>query len=178
MTVRDTLLRAAEAGLYRPYWSEEILEELRRNLALRPRVGEAGTQRLLRALRTAFPEASARVHRRIVNSMTNAPEDRHVLAAAVVTRAQVIVTFNLRDFPSQALAPFDIAAQDPDTFLIDLWGAHAPVMARMIVQQAADLGDPPLTPADVLASLAQHAPRFAAAARRYLEQGPLPEPTD
>ena len=59
---------------------------------------------------------------------------------------------------------------------MQLWGANAHVIARMIVQQAADLGDPPLMPMDVLSSFGRHAPRFAAEARQYLEQWPLPEP--
>ncbi len=39
------------------------------------------------------------------------PDDRHVLAAAIVGRADVIVTRNLRDFPDAALAPYAIEAQ-------------------------------------------------------------------
>lgn len=45
------------------------------------------------------------------------PDDRHVLAAAVVGRCNVIVTWNLVDFPDEALRPFGIEAQNPDLFL-------------------------------------------------------------
>lgn len=51
------------------------------------------------------------------------PDDRHVLAAAIRSGAQVIVTKNIRDFPEEALAPFGIEAQHPDAFvacLLDL----------------------------------------------------------
>jgi hypothetical protein len=44
------------------------------------------------------------------------PGDRHVLAAAIRGRADVIVTRNLRDFPPDRLAPYGIEAQHPDTF--------------------------------------------------------------
>ena len=40
-----------------------------------------------------------------------------MLAAAIVGRANVIVTFNLKDFPAQALNSYDIEAQHPDTFI-------------------------------------------------------------
>lgn len=45
------------------------------------------------------------------------PDDRHVLAAAIVGRCDVIVTQNLADFPEASLAPFGIEAQHPDDFL-------------------------------------------------------------
>lgn len=47
------------------------------------------------------------------------PDDRHVLAAAITTSAQVIVTENLKDFPGEALAPFDIDAISADEFISD-----------------------------------------------------------
>lgn len=46
------------------------------------------------------------------------PKDRHVLAAAVVCGAQTIVTFNLKDFPEDALVHWNVEAQSPDEFLI------------------------------------------------------------
>ncbi len=45
-------------------------------------------------------------------------EDRHVLAAAIVGNADVIVTLNLKDFPTDNLAPYGMEAQHPDTFLV------------------------------------------------------------
>jgi len=48
------------------------------------------------------------------------PDDRHVVAAAIVGRAEVIVTFNLKDFPSSTLSDFNIEAQHPDDFINNL----------------------------------------------------------
>ena len=48
------------------------------------------------------------------------PGDGHVLAAAIHSRSKFIITFNLRDFPEEALAPYDILAQHPDDFILDL----------------------------------------------------------
>jgi len=48
------------------------------------------------------------------------PDDRHVLAAAIRGRADVIVTCNLKDFPAGALKSYGIEAQHPDEFLLNL----------------------------------------------------------
>lgn len=81
--LRDTLLRAADAGLYRPQWSHAILEEVRRNLIAAGRLDATRAQRLLAAMRREFPEAEVRGYEALVPAMTNDPKDRHVLAAAV-----------------------------------------------------------------------------------------------
>jgi predicted nucleic acid-binding protein len=175
--LRDTLLRAAEAGLYRACWSNDILEELRRNLAARPGIGDDRAARLLREMRRAFPEAAVTGYARLIGAMTNDPKDRHVVAAAVVAKAQIIVTLNRRDFPraaltreipEEAIAPFAIEVQDPDSFLMNLWGLDARVMAEIVIQQVADLGAPPVTPQEELDRIARQAPRFAAAVRAHL----------
>jgi hypothetical protein len=67
----------------------------------------------------SFPDALVTGYESLVDGMTNHPKDRHVLAAAVRANAEVIVTFNLRDFPEPALKPYDIAAIHPDDFLLD-----------------------------------------------------------
>src|SRR5712692_2845699 len=48
------------------------------------------------------------------------PDDRHVLAAAIRANADVIITYNLTDFPAETLARFDIEALHPDDFLVCL----------------------------------------------------------
>ena len=47
------------------------------------------------------------------------PGDRHVLAAAIKSGAQVIVTRNLKHFPASDLEPWDIEAKSPDRGLPD-----------------------------------------------------------
>lgn len=48
------------------------------------------------------------------------PNDCHVLAAAIVSEANFIVTFNLKDFPDIVLATYEIAAKHPDNFIAEL----------------------------------------------------------
>src|SRR5260370_2924445 len=99
----DSLLRLAEAGTYRPLWSADVLDELERNLLERGLAKEAVTHRISE-MRQAFPDAEIRGYENLVDRMTCDPKDRHVLAAAVRSDAEVLVTFNIDDFPNSSTA--------------------------------------------------------------------------
>lgn len=135
-SLRDTLLRAAEAGLYRLQLTEEILEEVKRNLTLKKGMPEEKAVRLIAVIKEQFPEALVSQHHQIISSMTNDEKDRHVLAAAVICRAQIIVTQNLKDFPSESLLPFDIEAQSPDDFLVNLFHLNPYALINILFDQA------------------------------------------
>lgn len=167
--IRDTLLRAAADGLYHLYWSDEILEEVRRNLVNSGRVAEGQGQRLIMAMKQAFPEALVMGYEHRIDEMTNDPKDRHVLAVAVVTQARIIVTDNLRDFPQGALAPFRIEAQSADVFLTHLFERAPARIVQIILNQTNALRFPPKTYREVLQSIAKQAPVFAACVLQRLE---------
>lgn len=97
-TVRDTLLRAAAEGLFQPYWSEQILDEVERNLVGKGTISLEQAKRLRRAMTGVFPESMVTGHEHLVAAMQNHHGDRHVAAAALRAGAQVIVTCNLKDF--------------------------------------------------------------------------------
>ncbi len=123
-TLRDVLLSLAEAGLFRPLWTEDILRELRAALIRRPGPGTVEERReqvdrLLTQIRGAFEDAMVTGHDPLVATMTNDPKDRHVLAAGVRGSAAAIVTFNLSDFPQTATKPLAIEAIHPEEFLLD-----------------------------------------------------------
>ncbi len=126
---RDTLLSAAEEGLYEVRWSDTILSEACRNLVESGTMNAQQAQRLLARMRQFFPDATVTRFEHHYPEMTNARKDRHVLAAAVAAEAKVIVTSNLQDFPEPALAPLRIEALSPDLLLMILftssshWGA-------------------------------------------------------
>jgi len=169
-SLRDTLLRAGAAGLYRMYWTETILVELRRNLTAKNSWSPEKVQRLIDAMNQHFGEmALIHDYEHLIGVMTNDPKDRHVLAAAVHIGAQVIVTSNLADFPDDALEPYGIEAQSPDEFLLHLCELHKHRLAQIIVEQAHDLTNPPHTPEQVLDTLAQHVPMFVAEMRTEWE---------
>ncbi|MFC0115577.1 PIN domain-containing protein [Kibdelosporangium aridum] len=114
----DTLLSIAECGIYRPMWSADVLTELERNLRKRG-ANDAQVAHRLEQMTAHFPDAMVTGYDDLVDSMTNHPKDRHVLAAAVRGGAETLVTENLKDFPGDALEAYDIIAANQDDFLLD-----------------------------------------------------------
>lgn len=166
-TLADLLLRIAERGAFRLHWSADVLGELGRNLAKIPSVGEEGAQRRVHAMTRAFPEAAVTGYERLIDAMACDPKDRHVLAAAVHSDCQLIVTFNLRDFPVASLEPHHLAVVLPDEFLLDQLDLYPGIVLSALREQAEDVRRPKLTPLALLASLERSgAPRFAAEVRR------------
>ncbi len=167
-SLRDPLLPAAEAQLYRVRWSDMILQEVSRNLVKTGRMSPQQAQRLVRRMDEFFPFVTVSAFEGLIPAMTNNEKDRHVLAAAVADNAKLIVTSNLKDFPDRALAPFEIEAKSPDQFLMILFRRDSETMMGIVREQAAGLRKPPMTVEEVLSDIALVAPQFAAAVRSGL----------
>lgn len=153
--LRDTLLSTAEAGLYIPYWSQKILDEALGNLVLKGKISAEKAINLEEVMKAAFPEAMVQVPAEIEEVMTNDPKDRHVLAAAVVARADVIVTNNIIDFDAQALTPWNIQAQSADDFLSDLFDDYPEEIVQVVQKQSQKYRKYPLTVTELLSLLSK-----------------------
>lgn len=154
-TLRDILIRVAQTGLVQAKWTEEILEEVFRSLrAKRPDLDVRSLARTRELMRQAVPDCMVSGHQPLVDILELPdPDDCHVLAAAIRARAQMIVTFNLVDFPAKTLAAWDIEAKHPDDFLVDQFHLDA-VAVHKAVQATADAWrNPPGNTNDVLDSL-------------------------
>lgn len=81
------------------------------------------------------------------------PDDRHVVAAAIRARAQLIVTANLKDFPAKNLAEWDIEPRSPDDFVLDQIDLSGHAVYAAVQQIADSWARPPGTVQDVLAAL-------------------------
>lgn len=159
----SVLLRAAEADLYQPRWSEAILAELARSLKRRrPDLDPVRIDRRIADMRSTFPEAMVTGYEALVPIMRNDPKDRHVLAAAVRVNAAVIVTENVTDFPVFACEPYQITVQTADEFLLYLWYLDPDAMSEVLKQEAAILRNPPKTVRELVETLSSIAPAFAA----------------
>ena len=152
------LLLAEKPRLYLPLWSDEILAETKRTQLEKLGWAERLAESFERQLRMVFPESMVTGHGHLVNECTNDPKDRHVLACAIHSKAEVILTFNLRDFPSAALEPWGIAATHPQDYLImlfELEPLHVMHQLGAIAQKRA------MTLEDHLIDLGRFLPKFA-----------------
>lgn len=160
----DLLLRLADAELYEPLWSDEILREVERNLVGKFEISEERAARRLVHMQLAFPNALVEDYEGLVEGMTNDPKDRHVLAAAIRGGAALIVTANLKDFPSESLLPYDIQAVHPDDFLQDQLDLDRSTTLRCLREQRVAYTRPQFTVRGFYDSLAQTVPDFSALA--------------
>ncbi len=156
-----TLLWFAEAGLFRPLWSNQILDEVERSL---PKLGvdPDRARRRVEKMRDAFGvEALVDGFQTLIDEMACDPKDRHVLAVAVHEQADAVVTFNLKDFPEQAASPHGVEILHPDAFLLRLLHQRPDDVVEALAVGVLDLRRPPETLNDWLAGLAPVVPMFA-----------------
>lgn len=166
--LNDVILGMAERGLFRPLWSDQILAELSDNL-VEHGLPTANTERRIKAMESAFPDATVRGYEDLIANMTNDPKDRHVLAAGIRANCEVLVTFNLTDFPADSVAAYDIEIVHPDKFLLDQLDLYPGPTVGVLRQLIADYSSPKLEMEDLLVRLADAGvPEFASAVRRYL----------
>jgi len=162
----DVMLTMAETEVFQVRWSEKILEEAER--AVKQHRADADTAAIsqrFRDMRDSFEEAIVTGHEALEPAMANHPKDRHVLAAAVVGRADVIVTVNLSDFPSEACEPYDIDVQHPDEFLCNQWDLDEELMADAMKRRLGYYRNPPLSLEQLLQKLERHTPHFCEVVR-------------
>jgi len=152
--LRDLLVRLAIAGLYQARWSEQILDECFGNLiADRPDLPIDHLQRTRHLLSIAVPDAVVTDYQDLIATLDLPdPDDRHVLAAALVAGAEFLVTANLADFPARSM-PAGVVALSPDDFVLQLIDADPEAVAAVIDDQAAALRKPPMTTPELLDGL-------------------------
>lgn len=100
--------------------------------------------------------------------MTNHEGDRHVLAAAVRGRADLIITSNLRHFPHEALRPYDMDVQGPDSFLLHQFHLAPDLVLETMKEQVGENRLPPQSLPELLLRLKRHAPDFVETVHQHL----------
>ncbi len=131
---RDLLLGAAEAGLFRPMWSDEILTELVTHLAGKQGLSEQQLQHLTGCMNEAFPDAVVNAPADLIASISvqlKDPDDAHVIASALVGKADAVVTRNLEHFSGDLMENLGLEAIHPDDFLVYQWDLDSKLMLKV-----------------------------------------------
>jgi hypothetical protein len=118
--LRDFLLALAERGLFVPLWSDGVVAEWLHLVARRNPAESADVRALLMRMSARWPDGRGPPGAPEVLDLPD-PADRHVLAAAIAGRADMILTENWRDFPRTVLAADGLRAVRPDDFVMQLW---------------------------------------------------------
>jgi len=150
--MRDILLQLTMTDIFRGRWTKDIHEEwinaLMRNEPHRNRKSLERTRNLMdQSTRDCLIEG----YESLIPVLELPDEnDRHVLAAAITGRCDVIVTQNIKDFPRDALLPYGIETQHPDDFLINQLDISPGLFCACIRKIRRRLKNPPLSIRDYL----------------------------
>lgn len=155
--MRDVLMQLAVTDLFKAKWTNDIhrewIEALLRN---EPHRNRAMLERTRDLMNRATRDYLVTGYEALIFAL-DLPDagDRHVLAAAIVGRCDVIVTQNLKHFPEASLAPFGIEAQHPDTFLCNHLSLAPGLFCSALRKVRGRLKKPPFSAEEYLRILTQ-----------------------
>jgi predicted nucleic acid-binding protein len=157
--VCDLLLRLSERPrLIVPHWSADVLAEVRRTHIDRLKWPEELADSFRTEIQKAFPDAEIRGYESLLSALANDEKDRHVLAGAIRGQCPLIVTFNLKHFPENALKPWGVCASHPQDYLLVLYEMDSRQMMACLGEIA---GKRKLDVQDVLIRLGRVVPLFS-----------------
>lgn len=148
-------MELAAGGLFRARWTERIHDEWMSSLLEnRPDLSRAQLERTRELMNSAVPDCLVQGYEPLIDGLKLPDDnDRHVLAAAIASASDAIVTFNLKDFPESKLAAFDIEPLHPDDFLFHQFGLNTAKVLVAAVQCRARLGNPGMSATEYLNAL-------------------------
>jgi predicted nucleic acid-binding protein len=154
--LRDLLLQLALTDLFRAKWTRMIHGEWIENLlANRPDLDRSCLERTRDLMDEAVRDCIVEGFEPLIEAFTLPdPDDRHVLAAAVRCKADLIVTYNLSDFPSECLETWTVEAEHPDEFIVHLLGLDESLVCDAARTCRARLSNPAKTADEYLDILA------------------------
>lgn len=170
--LRDLLMHLAVTDLYRAKWTDAIHDEWTRSvLKDRPDLTLEQLQRTRDLMNSHVRDCLVTDYERLIDAVTLPdPGDRHVLAAAIRAGANLIVTFNLNDFPEKDLKPYGIEAQHPDDFLTFQLDLAPNIVCAAAKRHRESLKSPPKDVDQYLATLeAQGLGQTVSSLRRFAE---------
>ena len=145
-SIRDLFIRLAIAGLVEVKWTDQILDEFVNAVVRAHPDAKDSVSRSRKLMEKYLPQAKVTGYKSLVPILDLPdPDDRHVLAATIHSGAEIIVTYNLKDFPREKLDAYDIRAWSPDLFVSNLLKDNTQKIIRILRRQASSLKNPPAT---------------------------------
>ncbi|MBO3460268.1 PIN domain-containing protein [Aetokthonos hydrillicola] len=156
--LRDFFMRLATTGSYQLRWSAMIHDEWIRNVRVnRPDLSLTHLERTRALMDLHVEDALVEGYETIIPTLSLPDaDDRHVLAAAIVGQCDTIITFNLKDFPQEKLAPYRIEAVHPDVFVMRCIEVSVDTVYRTVLRQQQALTNPTKTLEEVFSVLEQN----------------------
>lgn len=150
--LRDFLMQLALTDKFRARWSNMIHDEWIRNLLInRPDLKPEDLERTRSLMNLHVRDSLVTEFEHLIPSVVIPDkDDRHVVAAAIHSGADLIITFNLKDFPDTALSAYNLKAQHPDDFIYDLLDLNQAAVLQAAAAQRASLRNPPKSPEEYL----------------------------
>ena len=157
--IRDIIIEFALADLYRAKWSNQIHEEWIRNLITnRPDIAREKLDKTRLLVIDSVEDSLVEGYESLIENLKLPdPNDRHVLAAAIKAQAQIIVTYNINDFPAACLDLYGIEAQHPDDFFLNQFDLKQGACLAAVKRIRLSLKRPPKTPEEYLDILRKQA---------------------
>ena len=155
--MRDIFLQLAVDDLFRAKWTADIQQEwINALLRNEPHRDRATLERTRDRMDLATRDCLVTGYETLIPTL-DLPDsdDRHVLAAAIVGRCDVIVTCNLADFPEDTVAPYGIEVLHPDNFLSNHLDLMPGPFCDAVHKIRGRLVAPPISVQDYLAILAE-----------------------
>ena len=168
--LRSYLMYLANTGLFRARWTEQINDEWIRNLQNnQPNLDPIKLKRTRALMNANVPDCLVEGYESLINGIALPDlDDRHVVAAAIKGQAESIITFNLKDFPTNTLDPLGLTAIHPDEFLCDMFDLDSSSCVKAAQQQRGSLKKPPMDTSEFLTCLQkQKLPRFVSKLKRF-----------
>ena len=163
--IRNLLMYLGTETLVAARWTDTIHDEWTQNLRLaQPDLTLERLAHIRELMERALPDAAVNGFESLIPALTLPdPEDRHVLAAAIQTGADLIVTQNLKHFPALTLEKHGIEALTPDALLCRLLDFEPSATRLALEKLRLSFRNPPFDQARLLSRLAEVGLKDAAA---------------
>ena len=170
--LRDFLLELAGSGIFRARWTDKIHDEWIENLlAKRPELDRARLARTRQLMNDTVLGSLVEGCEDLIEAL-ELPDlnDRHVLAAAIRSGADGIVTFNMKDFPLPIADRYGLDIIHPDDFLQQQFGLDAAAVVIAARSCRGRLKNPPRSAVEYLDTLETQAlPQLVAELRAFAD---------